>query len=49
MLHAHEKECLDSMAGKGTSPRALEGLAGEAEGQSDAHTSMISSDWALYR
>lgn len=32
MLHTHEDECLDSTAGKGTSPRALEGLAREAEG-----------------
>lgn len=44
MLHTHEDECLNSTAGKGTSPKALEGLAREAEGQSDGCTSMISSD-----
>lgn len=48
MLHTHEDECLNPTAGKGTSPRALEGLAGEAEGQSNARTSMISSAWAVY-
>lgn len=45
MLHAPEGDLPSPTAGKGTSPRALQGLVGEAKGQ--CPHSMIPSDWAL--